>query len=129
VEADYWFKVQAYGRGHWARVHVRVEIASRSQAAVASDAGPWHKRHSGKLSWESRLSDELRDGAVRGAVYALDEAGVTAVVTVMGIQESPVDTSAQDVAACTARAVWTALEHTPARPPVVDEHVIHFPSG
>jgi hypothetical protein len=127
VDGDYWLKRQTQGRGHWARVYVRVEPATTREVLVAPDAGLWHERHGGRLSWASVITNEVREAAVTGARFALDEAGVDVDVTVLGIQEAPVDTAPEDVAFSTAWAVWSALGHTRSRPPTITEEGVLFP--
>lgn len=115
---------------HFADVKVQLLDAEHPSVVLDEKAFAWVKDVYGPKAWtDSRYFDELRNGALAGATYALHRSRSRALVKVTEVRGAPADTTEADVRYAVAYAVWDALGQVPDSPPEIEaEGVIHFPN-
>ncbi|HSH76755.1 MAG TPA: hypothetical protein VLA09_13790 [Longimicrobiales bacterium] len=97
---------------HFAEVTVQLQAGS-GRISVSSEAFSWlREEHGPRTAISGYGYDDFRIKAQRGAAFAISALGSTSSypdVEVSRIVFSNVDTSSDDVALATCRAVWDAL--------------------
>jgi hypothetical protein len=123
-EGEYKLAGQIDGRGHYARVKVVVTIGAAG-LRTSDSVFAWLKEVYGPDAWEWRDCDEMRDGAIAGAAYAIANrvrSDDLVHVEVTQIHAMPADTTRSDVAFAACMAVWKALQDPGATVPTLDQH-------
>jgi hypothetical protein len=113
------------GRHHYAEVTATADFADECSVAVSGEAFGWLRESYGPNAAVDGPGFEAdRAAAESGAAFALrhidGRAGPAAArVVIDRIRTSPVDTTPDDVAYATCRAVWQALGVRGSLPPVL----------
>ncbi|PSL00252.1 hypothetical protein CLV63_102379 [Murinocardiopsis flavida] len=123
MEARYLLARQTSRWARYADVTVRAEPAVRNEAVVSGAAFAWRLDVYGPGAsygepYDNDAIAEARDG-VRYALAVLSAGADPVRVEVTRIVDRLVDTGPGDVKFAAAHAVWRALGHEPADPPVL----------
>lgn len=129
MEGEYRLRSQTNGRGHFAHVRVSLSDAPYPSVLLGPEILAWVKDDYGPDAWtDSQYFDDLRNGALSGAIYGLHRAQASYLVTVNLVRGAPADTGEEDVRFATAYAVWDALGFASERQPSLNSDGFHFPN-